>query len=84
MNILYEHYYYLMHETKRPKYLDFYDLNNKDLSMLELYMDQTVRYEGKWFFVKQYKKYFRDKKIRDSAPRNFIRYLYERKMIPVG
>lgn len=84
MDILYEHYYYLMQETKNPKYLDFYDLDNKDLSLLELYINQTVRYRGRWFFVKQYKKYFRNKKNADVAPGNFIKYLYERKMTPVG
>ena len=82
MNTLYEHCYYLMTETKKPKYLDFYDLEDKDLGWLVSYRNQTVRYRGKWFFVTYKKTYFSSEKAAKEAPENYIKYLYQ-KPIPI-
>ena len=78
-NTLYEHCYYQMRETKRPKYLDFYELEKKDLQHIECYLEQTVRYSEKWFFIEMKKTYFQSAYLRDQAPRNWIKYLYQKK-----
>ena len=76
---LYEHVYYLVKETKKPKYLDFYDLRETDNP--EYYLDQTVRINGKWFFMTTGKTHFRSAADRDNAPKIYIKYLYKKKQI---
>ena len=83
MNTLYEHWYYVMRETKKPVYLVFYDLERKDLQDIECYLEQTVRYDGKWFFVKAKTTYFGNERDRDAAFRLFIKFLYK-KPIPIA
>ena len=77
-NIVYSHYYYLVRETKRPTYLDFYDLTDKDMEYPEIYLEQTIRYKNKWFFVTSKTKYFRTEKEQQEAPRVYIKYLYKK------
>lgn len=79
MNTLYEHCYYLMKETKKPVYLDFYELEKKDLPNIVCYLEQTVRYNGKWFFIKMLKSYFKEYNQRENAPKNWIKFLYQKK-----
>jgi len=76
-NVLYEHLYYLMRQTKQPKYLDFYELEGKDLKKLEYYVNQTIRYNGEWYFVKMEKTYFYDEFRRDAAPMYYIKKLWK-------
>lgn len=75
---LYEHYAYIARETKQPKYLDFYELEQKDLKNIECYLDQTVRIDNKWFFVTTAKKYYRSEAERDRAPKFYIKRLYKK------
>jgi len=77
--VLYEGIYYLMRETKKPTYLNFYELEEKDLWDLIVYCDQTVRYNDKWFFISMKKTYFSTKERRDAAPKQYIKYLYKKK-----
>ena len=78
MTTMYEGGYYLMKETKQPKYLDFYDLKKEDLSSLVAYVDQTVRYKKRWFFVTHKTKLFYSFDVRDNYPENWIKYLYKK------
>ncbi len=80
VDTLYEHCYYLMKETKKPTHLDFYELEDKDLRMLDAYEKQTVRYQGKWFFVTYRKQYFYSEESQKNAPRVYIKYLYKKPM----
>ena len=84
-NILYEHFYYLIKETKKPTYLDFYDLDDSDFTETKLccYLEQTIRYGGKWFFVTTKKQYFGTEAGRDAAPKMLIKHLYQ-KPEPIG
>ena len=79
-NVLYEHCYYLIKETKKPTYLDFYDLDDTDFIEAKLccYLEQTIRYKGKWFFVTTKKQYFSTAEDRDTAPKMLIKYLYRK------
>lgn len=79
-NILYEHQYYLIKETKKPFYLDFYDLDDSDFTEARLccYLEQTIRYKDKWFFVTTKKQYFSTETARDNAPKILIKYLYQK------
>lgn len=77
MITMYEGGRYLMKETKQPKYLDFFDLEDKHLSVLAVYVDQTVRYKNKWFFITYKTKLFYSKKDRDNYAENWIKYLYK-------
>lgn len=77
-DILYEHYYYLMKETKKPKYLDFYELEDTDLKNIECYLEQTVRYKNKWYFIEFKKKYFYTEEARKNAPKYMIKELYQK------
>jgi len=76
-DIRYEGIYYLMKETKQPKYLDFYDLKREDLTTIWFYVGQTVRYRKRWFFVTDETKLFYSKKERDNYPQNWIKHLYK-------
>lgn len=80
MNILYEQHYYLIKETKKPTYLNFYELDDADFTefMLCGYLEQTIRYNGKWFFVTTKKQYFSTEAGRDEAPKILIKYLYKK------
>jgi len=78
-NILYEHVYYIIKETKKPKYLDFYELTEKDLKDPEIYLEQTIRYNDKWFFITTGKQYFATEISSLLAPKIFIKYLYRPK-----
>ena len=80
--VLYEQWYYLMKETKKPTYLDFYDLEDRDLNFIENYLEQTVRYQDKWYFVTNGKKYFSTAEDRDTAPKYYIKELYK-KPVPI-
>lgn len=75
---LYEHCYYLMRETKNPKYLDFYDLEDKDLKSIECYLEQTVRYKNKWYFIESKKTYFYTEEAREKASKHMIKELYKK------
>lgn len=75
---LYEHCFYLVKETKKPTYLDFYDLEDKDLKSIECYLEQTVRINNKWYFVTTGKKYFRSEADRENAPKYYIKALYQK------
>lgn len=77
MNVLHEHNYYLMQETKKPTYLDFYELEEKDLPKIDCYLEQTVRYNDKWFFIKSAKTYFSLRQ--ENYPKLWIKYLYKTK-----
>ena len=77
MTTMYEGGRYLMKETKQPKYLNFFDLKDKDLSLLVAYVDQTIRYKNKWFFVTHNTKLFYSEKDRDNYAENWIKYLYK-------
>ena len=77
-NILYEHCYYLMRQTKNPKYLDFYDLEEKDLRCIDCYLEQTVRYNNEWYFVEMKKKYYYNEIDREKAPKYMIKKLYKK------
>ena len=77
-NLLYEYCYYLMRQTKKPKYLDFYELKDKDLKCLDSYLEQTVRYKNEWYFIESKRKYFHNKLDRDNAPRYIIKKLYKK------
>jgi len=77
MTTMYEGGYYLMKETKQPKYLDFYDLKKEDLAILRTYIGQTVRYKKRWFFVTYKTKLFYSFDVRDNYPKNWIKYLYK-------
>ena len=78
MTTMYEGGYYLMKETKQPKYLDFYDLKKEDLAILRTYIGQTVRYKKRWFFVTHKTKLFYSFDVRDNYPENWIKYLYKK------
>lgn len=80
MNVLYSQYYYILRETKNPKYLDFYDLDDKDINEfdLALYQNQTIKYKNKWFFVTWKKRYCNSEKKRDALPERYIKYLYKK------
>ena len=77
-NILYSHQYYLVKETKNPTYLDFYDLTDKDMKYPEIYLEQTIRYRDRWFFVTSKTEYFRSEVEREKAPKVYIKYLYKK------
>lgn len=79
-NVLYEHIYYLIKETKKPKYLDFYELDDTDFTEAKLccYLEQTIRYKGKWFFVTTKKQYFSTEAGRDTASKMLLKYLYRK------
>ena len=76
---LYEGMYYLIKETKQPKYLDFYELEEKDLNDPVMYLEQTVRYAGKWYFITTKTRCFDSENERDSAPKVYIKNLYQKK-----
>ena len=80
MNTLYEQLYYLIRETKKPTYLDFYDLDDSDFTEAKLccYLEQTIRYKGRWFFITTKKQYFSTAEDRDAAPKMLIKYLYQK------
>jgi hypothetical protein len=78
-NALYEHVFYLIKETRKPKYLDFYELDDKDLKSPEFYLEETIRHNGKWYFITTSKQYFRSEELRAKAPRVFIKHLYKAK-----
>jgi len=75
-NVLYENSYYLLRETKNPTYLDFYELNDRDVEFpaIVAYAKQTVRYKGKWFFV-EYKTEIGCEKRGVSV---FLKHLYKK------
>lgn len=77
---LYESNYYLIKETKKPVYLDFYELDDTDFTEAKIccYLEQTVRYNGKWFFITTKKRYFSTAVGRDAAPKVVIKYLYKK------
>lgn len=75
---LYEKTQYILKQTQKPKYLDFYDLDKKDLTMPEIYIGETIRLENKWFFLEVKKKYFNSEKERDEAPTTLIKELYKK------
>lgn len=78
---LYKKSYYVMQGKTKLGYgmnLDFYDLVDKDLNLLLLYENQTVRYKNKWFVVKQKKKLFYSKKEMEAYPENWIKYPYKK------
>jgi len=79
MNTLYEHCFYLIKETKKPKYLDFYDLNEKDLNSPEIYLEQTIRFNDKWYFITTGKQYCRSEEERENTPKIYIKHLYKKK-----
>jgi len=81
-NILYEQVYYLIKETKKPTYLDFYDLDDADLKMIECYLEQTIRYKNRWYFITTKKQYFSNAEKRDTAPKIYLKNLYK-KPIPI-
>ena len=78
MEQLYEGSYYLIRQTKKPKYLDFYELEDKDLSCIECYLEQTVRYKNDWYFIEQKHRYFHSENERDISPRYYIKKLYKK------
>lgn len=81
MEKLYEKIYYVMQGKVKLGYgmnLDFYDLVDKDLSLLSIYENQTVRYKNKWFVVKQKKMLFVSKENRDNFSDNWIKYPYKK------
>jgi len=57
--------------------MDFYDLEDKNLKDLLLYENQTVRYKGKWYIVKEKKQLFRTEEERDKFPVNWIKNPYK-------
>lgn len=77
--VLYEHQYYLVKETKQPTFLDFYGLEDKDFAefIVAGYVNQTIQYKNKWFFVTIQKKYFSTEEKRDASPKVLIKYLYK-------
>ncbi len=77
MNTLYEHCYYRLRETKKPTYLDFYELDVNDLHNLECYLNQTIRFQNKWYFLEMKKKYFYTEKERDATPKYMMKPLYK-------
>ena len=79
-NTRYEGGYYLIKETKQPKYLDFYDLKKKDLTTLWAYVGQTVGYRKRWFFITYKTTLFYSEKARDNYAKNWIKYLYKQPM----
>lgn len=48
-NKVHRRYIFIAKETKKPRYLDFYDLDS--FREISLYEKQTVRLNGKWYFV---------------------------------
>ena len=80
MDTLYEHCYYLIKETKKPKYLDFYELEEKDFEypMVVSYLEQTVRYNDKWYFITTKNIHYRTIEERDKAPKVYIKELYKK------
>ena len=80
---LYRSKYFLMRETKQPTYLDFFDIEDKDLKYLYDYEDQTVRYNGKWFFIEQHHQDFSSEERRDASPKAYIKYLYKKTNHPL-
>lgn len=70
-----------MRETKKPKYLDFYDLEREDLKNIEIYLENTVRYDGRWYFIETKKRYFRDEKESKKAEKIYIKNLYRNKQV---
>lgn len=74
-HVLYEHVYCLIRETKKPKYLDFFALDAADLRDPRAYLEQTIRYAGKWFFVTTGKQIFKTVEARDAAPKIYIKFL---------
>jgi hypothetical protein len=79
MNTLFEHCYYQARETKKPIYLDFYEIEKKDLPHIDCYLEQTIRYNNKWYFVEMKKTYFRSETQRNNAPKYWIKNLYQKK-----
>ncbi len=77
-NILYERHYYLMKQTKKPVYLDFYELEDKDLKLLNIYLEQTVRYKNEWYFIEWKKKYYHNEENAKKAPEFMIKKLYKK------
>ena len=75
---IFEHCYYLVKQTKKPTYLDFYDISPKDLKFPEIYCDQTVRIEGNWYFVTMKKTYYYNEEEWKTAPRVYIKRLYKK------
>jgi len=45
---------------------------------LVAYIDQTVRYKKRWFFVTHKTKLFYSFDVRDNYPENWIKYLYKK------
>jgi len=76
--MLYEKTQYLLKQTFKPKYLDFYDINEKDLTMPEIYLNQTLRFNNKWYFLTKSKKYFYSAEERDKMPELLIKDLYKK------
>lgn len=85
MDIIYEKTRYTMiGKTKLGcgMNMNFFDLDDKDLGLLCLYENETVRYKGIWFVVKSKSATFADKATWDACPENWIKYPY-RKAIPI-
>ena len=57
--------------------LDFYELTKKDLSKLELYENETIKYKNNWFIIKTKEKSFNSKQDMDNYPNNWIKYPYK-------
>jgi hypothetical protein len=58
--------------------LDFYDLDFNDLNKLELYENQTVRFEKNWYIVKSSKVNFYSVDEMDKFPRYWIKKPYKK------